>query len=263
MTSVLITGASSGLGAGLAREYARSGATVGLLARRVGELERVAREVTALGGTPRCLPVDVGDTRAMREAVQSFAEAAGGLDVVIANAGVGEGLDAERFDPEKVAEVFRVNVIGLSNTLLPAVPLMQARRAGTLVGMSSVAAFRAMPGSLAYSASKAAVTTFMEGLALELGPSGVHAMAICPGFIRTPLTDRNDFPMPFRLECDDACRRMKDAIDRREERFVFPLPFKIAARALQVAPRWLLRAALPTAGFRSAAPASEPGRDEP
>lgn len=181
----------------------------------------------------------------MNEAVTSFIELAGGVDIAIANAGIGEGAGSERVDARRAAELFEINVIGVSNTLLPCVGPMVKQGSGILVGMSSVAGFRAIPGSLCYSASKAAVTTFMEGLEMELAGSGVHAMSLCPGFVRTPLTDKNEFSMPFMIECDDACARMKRAIDGKKSRYTFPLPMAVAARLMRVAPKWLLMRASP------------------
>src|SRR5690606_8308972 len=136
------------------------------------------------------------NTEEMEKTSDQFFETAGGCDLVIANAGIGEGRNDLRCDSRAAAEVMQINVIGLTNTLLPWVDRMTAQRSGTLVGMASVAGYRAVPGSLSYSASKAAVMTFMEGLQMELDGTGVHAMAICPGFVRTPLTDKNDFKMP-------------------------------------------------------------------
>lgn len=237
---ILITGASSGLGEGLALAYAEPGRVLGLFGRRADALDRVRALVEARGARAFVFPVDVVDTPAMSAAVQSFATAAGGLDLVVANAGIGEGRRGERFDAEKVADVFRVNLIGLTNTLLPAIPILRQAGGGTLVGMASVAAYRALPGSLAYSASKGAVLTFMEGLGMELGGTGIHAMALCPGFVRTPLTDKNDFSMPFLLERDDACARMKRAIDAKKKRFTFPLPMAVAAQLLRVVPEAVL-----------------------
>jgi short-subunit dehydrogenase len=240
MKRALITGASSGLGEGLARLYAEPGAVVGLLGRRQDALRRLAAEVEQRGARAIVYTVDVRDTAKMEETVRHFFEAAGGCDVVIANAGIGEGRREARFDSRAAADVFHINVIGLTNTLLPCVQLMKKQGSGTLVGMASVAGYRAIPGSLSYSASKAAVMTFMEGLQIELDGTNVHALAICPGFVRTPLTDKHQFSMPFRIECDDACQRMKKAIDEKKRRYTFPFPMFVAAQLLRVAPQWVL-----------------------
>jgi short-subunit dehydrogenase len=245
MKRALITGASSGLGEGLARLYGAPGATIGLVGRREEALRKLAAELEQKGARPLIYPADVRDTEIMAETARHFFEHAGGCDVVIANAGIGEGRRDQRFDSRAAAEVLHVNVIGLTNTLLPWVELMRAQGSGTLVGMASIAGYRAIVGSLSYSASKAAVMTFMEGLQMELDGTGVHAMAICPGFVRTPLTDKNDFKMPFRIECDDACLRMKKAIDAKKRHYTFPLPMLLAAQLMRVAPQWVLKRSSP------------------
>lgn len=238
--TVLISGASSGLGAELALAYGRQGCTVGLVARRADRLASIREQVEKLGGCALALSADVCDRDAMAAAVGDFAARAGSLDLVIANAGIGEGPGSERFSAASAERVIQVNVLGLTNTLLPAARLQVEARQGVLVGMASVAGYRAMPGSLSYSASKRFVMTFMEGLRMELRAFGVHAMAICPGFARTPLTDQNDFPMPFRIEAEDAAARMVAAIAHRKDTFTFPLPFRLVAPLLQVVPERLL-----------------------
>jgi short-subunit dehydrogenase len=241
MNRVLITGAGSGLGEGLALEYAQPGAILCLIGRRVEPLEAVKRKVEERGARAIIHTADVRDTQSMHNLIHSFHEEAGGIDVAIANAGIGEGRNDVRVNAEAAAEVLHINVIGLTNTLLPCVDLMRAQDSGTLVGMASVAGYRAIPGSLSYSASKAAVITFMEGLQMEVDGSGVHAMTLCPGFVRTPLTDKNEFQMPFRIERDDACRRMKSAIDGKKKHYTFPLPMFVAAQLMRVAPQWILK----------------------
>ncbi len=246
MKRVLITGATSGLGRGLALQYASSATTLGLVARRGELLEQLAEELKSRGARPLLYPADVCETGAMKDVIGEFQKQAGGIDLCIANAGLGEGRPRERFDPSKVARVLETNVIGLSNTLLPSLQVMRAQNSGVLVGIASIAAFRALPGSLAYSASKSAVLTFMEGLQLELSETPIHAMAICPGFIRTPLTERNNFSMPFLMDCEHACKLMQQAIERRRRRYVFPLPMAVAAQLARLAPQSILRLLLPS-----------------
>ncbi len=251
MKRVFITGASSGLGRGLARLYAETGSVIGLVGRREDALRTLAAELERRGARSEIYPVDVRSTERMEAASSHFFESAGGCDVVIANAGIGEARKDLRCDSGAAAEVMHVNVIGLTNTLLPWVDRMRTQGSGTLVGMASVAGYRAIPGSLSYSASKAAVMTFMEGLQMELDGSGVHAMSICPGFIRTPLTDKNEFSMPFLMECDEACPKMKKAIDQKRRRYTFPFPMLVAAQMMRVAPPWFLKRISPRWRSRS------------
>lgn len=236
-----MTGASSGLGRGLALELARPGRSIALVARRRDLLDELATELEARGCTPLVLPGDVRDTTLMGQLAERFLDWAGGVDLVIGNAGIGEGRRVTRIDPQRVAEVVSINALGVTNTVLPFVGPMRDQQSGTLVAVGSVAGFRAMPGSLSYSASKAFVATFMEGLRMELHGSGVHAMTLCPGFIRTPLTDQNDFAMPFLMDCESACRLMVDAIERREDTYVFPWQMRLASALLRHGPEWFVR----------------------
>jgi hypothetical protein len=189
MQRIFITGASSGLGAGLARHYAKPGATLGLVARREALLADLAGELRARGATVHLLPADVTDLPAMRAATERFLADAGGVDLVVANAGVGIRSALHEGNAEEVARLMQINVIGVTNNIVPFVPTMIEQRAGVLCAIASMAGHRAMPGRVAYSASKKAVITFMDGLRMDLHGSGAHAMTICPGFVRTPLTD--------------------------------------------------------------------------
>jgi short-subunit dehydrogenase len=241
---IFITGASSGIGAGLARHYARAGATLGLVARRAELLDALAGELRAVGSTVHVLPADVADTAAMRAAIEAFLAAAGGADLVVANAGVGIRSALLEGNSEEVARLMQINVIGVTNTLVPFVPSMASQRSGVLCAVSSVAGHRAMPGRVAYSASKKAVTTFMDGLRMDLHGTGVHAMTICPGFVRTPLTEGMP-SMPFLVELDDAVREMVGAIDARRDTFTFPWQMNVLKEVMVRAPEWLVRRAAP------------------
>jgi|SRR5690606_19250996 len=244
MQRIFITGASSGIGAGLARHYARPGATLGLVARRAALLEEVARDVRAAGATALVLPADVADTAAMRAAIESFLEAAGGADLVVANAGVGIRSALHEGEAGEVARLMQINVNGVTNTVIPFVPAMLRQRSGVLCAISSVAGHRALPGRVAYAASKKAVTTFMDGLRMELAGSGVHAMTICPGFVRTPLTEGMK-GMFFVVELDDAVRAIAGAIDTRRRTYTFPWQMRLLSAAMVAAPEWVLRRLAP------------------
>ena len=250
MQRVFITGASSGLGAGLARHYAKPGATLGLVARRAALLDEVATELRAAGATAHVYVADVADTAAMGAASARFLEDAGGVDLVVANAGVGIRSALLEGDAAEVARLMQINVIGVTNTVVPFVPKMVAQRAGVLCAISSMAGHRAMPGRVAYSASKKAVTTFMDGLRMDLHGSGAHAMTICPGFVRTPLTD--GVPgMMFLVECDDAVRLMAGAIEARRNTFTFPWQMNLLKEVMVRAPEWLVRRVAPKPRDRS------------
>jgi len=232
---VVITGASSGIGAALAREYARRGATLGLLARREQALQGLLRELAC---PIAVYPADVRDAAAVSAAARDFHAQFGGADVVIASAGVSAGTSTERGEDHAVfQEIFDTNVVGMVNTFAPFVAPMRAAGAGTLVGIASVAGFRGLPVSSAYSASKAAVITYLESLRVELHGSGVAVVTICPGFIATPMTEKNPYRMPFLMPADRVAQRMARAIDRRKRFTVIPWQMGIVGALLKITPR--------------------------
>lgn len=232
---LVITGASSGIGAALAREYARRGATLGLLARREQALQSLLRELAC----PIAIyPADVRDAAAVSAAARDFQAKFGGADVVIASAGVSAGTLTERAEDHAVfQEIFDINVIGMVNTFAPFVAQMRSAGSGTLVGIASVAGFRGLPGSGAYSASKAAAITYLESLRVELRGSGVAVVTICPGYIATPMTEKNPYPMPFLMPPDQAAERMARAIDRRKRFTVVPWQMGVVGALLKILPR--------------------------
>lgn len=232
---VVVTGASRGIGAALARAYAARGARLGLIARARERLDALAAELPAQSIV---CAADVRDARAMREAAQAFVARFGGVDVVIGNAGVSAGtLTSHAEDQPVFREIFEINVVGLFNTFQPFLPSMFASRSGALVGIASVAGFRGLPGAGAYSASKAAAISYLESLRVELRGTGVDVLTICPGYIDTPMTAHNPYPMPFLLPADEAARRMLRAIDRRRALSVVPWQMSVVGALLKALPR--------------------------
>ncbi len=239
---VFVTGASSGIGAALARRWARPGVHLGVVGRRPEPLESLAEDLRRSGADVMVLPADVGDTEAMIDATSRFRSWAGGVDRVVANAGIGLPNRIRTGQVREVADLMRTNVLGVTNTVLPFVPDVVAQGSGALVAVGSVAGFRAMPGRAAYSASKAAVQTFMDGLRLELRGTGAHAMTVCPGFVRTAMTARLGDRLPFLLDVDDAAARIDRAIESRRRTYTFPLPMWLASAVWTRIPEaWLPR----------------------
>lgn len=233
---VVITGASSGIGAALAREYAKRGATLGLIARRKDRLEATAK---SLGVPAAVYAVDVRDTADMQRAAADFLTRHGAPDVVIANAGISRGTLTDH--PEDLAAfqaVFDINVMGMVNAFQPFLPAMRQAGKGALVGIASVAGFRGLPGAGAYSASKAAAISYLESLRLELRQSGVKVVTLCPGYIATPMTEANPYPMPFLLPADAAARKFVRAIDAGRSLAVIPWQMAVVARMLKLLPNW-------------------------
>jgi len=227
---VLITGASSGIGEALAVELGRRGAAVGLLARREEVLREVAAKVETAGGRAFAVAVDVRDAGEVKAAASKVSEQFGRIDVLIANAGIGEITLARDFDIEVVTQILSVNVLGAMNSVAAVLPEMVARGSGQIVGISSLAAYRGMPGSGAYCASKAALSTFFESLRTELRPRNVFVTTIHPGFIDTPMTRGRNQPMPFLLKPDRAAKMMLRAIEARRRTYAFPWQLAVVAR---------------------------------
>jgi short-subunit dehydrogenase len=233
---VLVTGASSGIGEALAVEFGRRGAAVGLLARREEVLSEVARKVETAGGRAFFVAVDVRDAGEVSAAVAKVGEHFGRVDVLVANAGVGEITLARKFDIEVVTQVLSVNVLGAMNCVAAVLPQMLARGSGQIVGISSLAAFRGFPGSGAYCASKAALSTFFESLRAELRPGNIYVTTIHPGFIDTPMTRGRNRKMPFLQDAERAARQMIRAIEARRRTYAFPWQLATIARLGKLIP---------------------------
>ncbi|MCK9284952.1 MAG: SDR family oxidoreductase [Rhodocyclaceae bacterium] len=231
---VFISGASSGLGAALARYYAGQGAELGIAARRAGELQQVS---AALQQPAHIYPLDVTDAAALAVAAGDFIARVGVPDIVIANAGISVGtLTEEADDLAAFARVFAVNVQGMVNTFQPFAGAMRRRGCGRLAGIASVAGVRGLPGAGAYSASKAATIAYLESLRVELRGSGVQVVTVAPGYIETPMTAANPYPMPFLLPVDEAARRIARVIDRGDSYAVVPWQMGVAAKLLRLLP---------------------------
>lgn len=236
---VLITGASSGLGAALARACAAPGVRLGLAGREVDRLEAVARECREAGAEAVPQRLDVTDGPAVAAWVAE-AEAIRPLDLVIANAGISAGTGDGAEGPEQTRRIFAVNVDGVLNTVLPTIEAMRPRRSGQIAIVSSVAGFRGFPGAPAYCASKAAVKSWGEGLRGWLAGEGVGVSVILPGFIATPMTAVNRFPMPFLMPAERAAGIILRGLARDQGRISFPWPTAFAAWAAGALPDALI-----------------------
>jgi short-subunit dehydrogenase len=218
---IIITGASSGLGAELAIAYAHDDVVLALTGRNAERLEEVATSCRARGAHVATTTIDVRDAMSLKKFIEQFDEKYP-VDLVIANAGVSATTSGGADDIMQAQIVFDINVQGVLNTIHPLIPRMVKRGAGQIATMSSLASFRHLPSAPAYSASKAAVRVYGEALAGVLKHRGVEVSVICPGWIHTPLTDKNTFAMPFIMSSERAVQRIIRALSCGKRRIVFP-----------------------------------------
>jgi short-subunit dehydrogenase len=244
--TAVVTGASSGVGRALAKALASKGARVGVTARRGDLLDELAREVRSVSGTIEAAVADVTDRAAITTAIHQLEGKLGPVDLLIANAGVGLPSGAGPEHVEAVEQMVRVNLLGVVYAFDAVLAGMLARKSGHLVAVSSLAAYKGLPGSAGYCASKAAVNAYCEGLRIELRPRGVAVTCVCPGFIDTPMTATNPKPMPFLMTPDEAARRIVVALRRKPAVFDFPWPMRMLMWLSKWAPDWYIARQVPT-----------------
>jgi NAD(P)-dependent dehydrogenase (short-subunit alcohol dehydrogenase family) len=235
---VFITGASSGIGAALARHYAAQGAQLGLTGRNP---ERLNAVVTSLPCDCSTYVLDVRDAAALHQAAQDFMQKYGTPDIVIANAGVSSGtLTEHEADLPAFRAIMDTNVLGLVHTFQPFIAALQRQGRGSLAGIASVAGLRGLPGAGAYSASKAAAIAYLESLRVELVGSGISVTTICPGYIKTPMTDVNPYTMPFLMNADIAAAKIARLIGNKRRYAILPWQMGVVGRLMKLipAPLW-------------------------
>jgi NAD(P)-dependent dehydrogenase (short-subunit alcohol dehydrogenase family) len=230
---VWITGASSGLGMELARQLSARGNRLILSARRREPMEGLGIDGAVIA------PCDVADRDAVRRAHAEGVARLGPVEVLICNAGIGENSTAARFDAAGVKRIMDVSYLGTVYPLECVLPEMMRRRAGVIAGISSLGGWRGFAGHGAYAAAKGAVRLLLESLRCDLKRSGVQVSVICPGFIRTPMTDRNPYAMPQLQPVDAAARKIIAAIERGAREFAFPAPFAWVVRSFYYMPNFI------------------------
>ena len=235
---ILITGASSGLGAALAKHYAAAGVTLQLHGRNAQRLQAIAAECTKRGATVHIHCGDVADFTDMERWILA-ADAAQPLDLIIANAGISGGTGGGGESAAQAREIFRTNIDGVVATIQPLIPRMIARKHGQIALVGSLAGIRGLPSSPAYSASKSFVNSYGEGLRGWLAKSGVSVCTMCPGFIKTPMTDVNGYDMPLLMSPEAACRIIARGLGANKPRIAFPLRLYVPLLLLGLLPRRL------------------------
>ena len=247
---LFVTGASTGLGHGLADHYARAGAHLGLVARRESLCASSRRSGRPAARASRCTRATSPTPTSWRAARTAFVAAAGGVDLVFANAGVGIANRVLEGESREIAWLMNVNVIGVTNTVVPFVPQMVKQGSGVLCAVSSMAGHQPLPGRAAYSASKACVTTFMSALRMDLHGTGVHAMTLCPGFVDTALTKDNP-GMMFVIDVPRAVEYMVGAIESRKRTYTFPWQMNLLKEVMARAPEPVIRRLAPAPRTKS------------
>lgn len=238
---VLISGASSGLGAEMARHLARRGAKVGLLARREEQLQEVADAISAEVGDGHVAwrAASVTDTEGLEKALDGLRDELGGADVIVANAGYGRPEAPHKFKPGVGIAMYDTNLLGMLRMIDWALPSMLEREDGHIVGVASLASYQGMANSPSYCGSKAAMRVHLQSLRISLVPYGIAVTTICPGFVETELTEGNSFKMPFLWKVEPAAKLMVDAIEERRGEVPFPWQMRMVLGAIN---------RLPTAG---------------
>lgn len=230
--SVLITGASSGIGAFLARELVSRGARVGLLARRADKLQALQSELEAAGGRAAWAAADVVDTESLTAALDRLEAELEGVQVVVANAGYGWAEPPHKFKPGAAMAMYDTNLFGMLRMIDWALPRFLAAGRGHIVGVASVASYAGLTDNAAYCGSKAAMRVHLQSLRVSLAKHDVAVTTICPGFVKSELTDRFPLPMPFIWETDRAARYIADAMEKRRGEVVFPWQMRLAKQVI-------------------------------
>ena len=237
--NVWITGGGAGIGRALALRLCRDGATVAISGRTLASLQEVQTAAQQLPGKVICLPLDVTDEAAVMAAPDAIEAKAGSLDLVVLNAGTHQPMHAADFSPAVVRKLIDVNVMGVTHGLAAVLPRFLDRRAGHIAVVSSVAGYRGLPSSAAYGATKAALINMCESLKPELDEAGVTLSLVNPGFVRTPLTDKNEFEMPFLMEAEAAADRLADGLASGRFEITFPRRFTWMLKLFRCLPYFL------------------------
>jgi short-subunit dehydrogenase len=240
---VLITGASSGIGAALARRLVARGDEVWVAARRRDRLDALVGELEQAGGKAHAVTLDVGELDTLASALAALDDEAGGFDLVIANAGIGGvGAAASGTHLDAARKVFDINFTGAIGTLLGAMHKMLPRGRGHLVAVSSLAGELPLPVALDYGTSKAGLSYFVRAMRHDLKPKGLDVTLVLPGFVTSEITDQNDFPMPFIIPAAKAADIIVRGIERRKKEVRFPLAYRLAFIVAGLLPLWLVGA---------------------
>ncbi len=236
---VWITGASSGIGKALAFECAKRGAKVALSARRAHILEKISVEITQAGGVAFPAKADVLNLDELKDTVERIENELGNIDILIANAGTHVFSIPENFDSKEYIDLMEINFGGTLRTIEAVLSKMIKRKSGYIVGVSSLSGYRGLPRAAAYGASKSALIHFLESIRFHLSEFNIFVSIVCPGFVKTPLTDKNDFPMPFLIDSSKAAEIICNGIQRHKKEISFPIPFNWFLKLTRILPYFI------------------------
>ena len=234
---IFITGASSGLGWALAKGYDSENNILGLVGRNKENLLKLQKQLNCRS---QVLVADVAKPNSMLIAANTFKKKYGSPDIVIANAGVSSGtLASKKEDLEVIHKIFQINFHGVLNTFNPFMDDLLKSKQGQLVAIASVAGIRGLPGGGAYSASKSALINYMESIRVELKKFNIHVTTISPGYIKTPMTKINTYPMPFLIDAEQAATKIIHIIDKKKSHAILPWQMSLVAKIMHILPNYL------------------------
>lgn len=237
---IVITGASTGVGRELAILYGKRGYKVGLLARRLELMEEVRDGIVAANGISSIAECDVTDREGVNVAIKKIVGTLGDIDILVANAGIKDGTWASKVNSVQASKIFQVNVFGVLNCIEAVLPGMLKRNSGHIVGISSLGAYLPVPQDPVYCASKAALSSLLEGFRLELFPKNIFVTTICPGFIKTPMISSDVTPQPLLMGCEKAAYLIMNAIEKKKKVYSFPSRLYILTLICKILPKRLL-----------------------
>ena len=231
-----ITGASYGLGRALAAHMAQHGWRVAASARSEDDLAEFAREAEPWKGEVHAFPCDITEPDSVKQAISEIEQRLGPIEISVLNAGTHQPLRPRHFDAAVFGKLTQINLVGTANCLEAILPGYYQRGAGQVAIVSSVAGFRGLPTSAAYGMTKAGLINMAEALKPELDIANIRIQVVCPGFVRTPLTDKNEFPMPFIMEPEDAAKAFYNGLMSRRFEIVFPWQMSLIFKTLRLLP---------------------------
>ena len=237
--NILITGASSGIGYQLTKDLAKERANLALLARRKNILDDLAKELKSFNTKIITVQCDITSEEDVKIAFDFVKKEFGNIDIAILNAGTSHRISIEEFNRDFITDIFNVNTLGLVNCLYKIIPDFIKRRSGLIVGISSLAESRGFPKSAAYCASKTATSTFLESIRVELKKYNVKVITVKPGFVKTPMTDKNEFEMPLLMNVEKASKIILNGIKKEKRIIQFPFPIVLGAKIFKFLPDFL------------------------